>query len=872
MSARYMALMVLAAGIFTACQGDVVPTAGQQPVEEEGEPGEPLTSAQEAPADDSGRISPTERSHTPSPDGLTRVVVDGDPSDWEPYPALIGDPAGDSTGQVDVTYVHAFANDTYLYLMFEVAGEVGSYVQIDVDVNPRGPGGWPPDYMVNASPYENSSPNLARIENEQFFQMGSHGYAAQGEAVEMRIPLDAFKGPAPESISFRVMDGICCEADWVAVDTTDPVRILQVDEGEPSLVMLADLTGPASAFCRDAALLRSDSFAAAEAITVPDGFNAAYFIPPSGVNVPSDVIVTPEGEILVASSRAGVVQRIEPDGSISVYAPLSAYTMDQDAAGNIFTYNSAGGAVRRVIPGGSQIIARMPQTACESTIAAAPDGTLYVGFNACSGDTIGASSIFRIPPGGGTPVELPVNLGSGMVMALDVSANGTLFAVLGDSLETVDPDTGAREHIATLPARSSFHGLVVADDGVAYVSTGDFYTSGDLYRVTIDGNVDKIASFENNGLEGLAIAPDGSVIGTQRTIGGVQAVRPDGSVRTLVKPNGLVSPQALAVSPCGELVTVNDEAGRLTLATPDGHNTPFTQVISFQPPQTFVAFGPEGWYVVAEAAPGFPSQVNRYLPSGLFETLAADIPDVSGVAVAPDGSVYVSSTLDGTIIQMLPDGSRQTFASALRSPLGLALASDGMLYAVTGGQASGSVFAVPDRGDAVVAITPDGEAQTLVANLPDASGLAVGPDGLLYVAAENYVYRFTPGGDMERFASGFASARGVAFDMAGNLLVADDGANDVVMIDGFPQGTLRGLVTDSAGTPLEGIYVRAALVQPPYTGQLAMTDAEGRVSLPAAPGDYLVTAYSDNYEKGSGTVTITADMVGEVEIRLEPSE
>jgi hypothetical protein len=60
-------------------------------------------------------------------------------------------------------------------------------------------------------------------------------------------------------------------------------------------------------------------------------------------------------------------------------------------------------------------------------------------------------------------------------------------------------------------------------------------------------------------------------------------------------------------------------------------------------------------------------------------------------------------------------------------------------------------------------------------------------------------------------------------------------------------------------------------VQLPYTWQLAMTDAQGRVSLPAAPGDYLITAYSDDYEEGTSTVTITADTMGEVEIALEPA-
>jgi hypothetical protein len=91
--------------------------------------------------------------------------------------------------------------------------------------------------------------------------------------------------------------------------------------------------------------------------------------------------------------------------------------------------------------------------------------------------------------------------------------------------------------------------------------------------------------------------------------------------------------QALAVSPCGEVLSVNDQAGRLVLIMPDGRVSPFIQVISFQPPQTFLAFSPQGWYVVGESVPGFPSLLKRYLPNGVEQTLVYAIPAVSGVAV-----------------------------------------------------------------------------------------------------------------------------------------------------------------------------------------------------------------------------------------------
>lgn len=810
----------------------------------------------------------TERAYIPPDDGLTHIRIDGDPSDWMTYPPVSADPVGDSIGNVDVTYVYAITNDTYLYLLFEVAGEIGSYVQIDVDINPAAPGGWPPDYMVTTRPYENPHPHLARIEDEQFVHHAEQGNVAQGVVFEMRVPLHAFDGPAPETVSLRVMNGVCCGAQWIVVDKTRPVAILRTDEIEPPLVSWTDTTAPDSAFCRDAVLLRADTFQPA-AIHVLPGYEAEYFIPPSGLNVPSDVVVTEEGDIVVASSRASALHLIKPDGTISVYAQVFVYALGQDVAGRLYGYNFPSGEVFHITPGREdKLIARMPQTACESTLAVAPDATIYIGFNYCSGDTIGASSLYVIPPGGGTPRELIGNMKG--VQALDVAADGTLYAVIGESLQIIDTITGKMTQVAQLPERGSFHGLAVADDGTVYVSSGDFDTSGNLYRITPDGNVSVLASFENNGLEGLAISADGEVIGTQRAIGGLQAVGPDGSVRTLVEPNGLVSPHTIAFSPCGELVAVNDEAGRLTLATPDGHNKPFTKVISFQPPQTFLAFAPDGWYVTGESAPGFPTLVNRYLPSGLYETLADDIPDVSGVAVGSDGSVYASGTRDGQIIRILPDGTRKIVADGLETPQALAIGPSAVLYVVTGGRGWGKVFTTPETGDTVTCIAPDGSADTL-ARVEGAAGVAVGPDGWLYVPGGGKVHRISQTGDVEVFASGFGSARGVAFDVAGNLYVADDKGNNIVRISGFLQSTLRGLITNAVtGVPLEGARLRVVQADPPFAGQVVAAGSDGAFSLPVTLGTYQVTAWADDYQTVVEAGVIVGDDPQEVSFSLTP--
>ncbi|MBI3164275.1 MAG: carboxypeptidase regulatory-like domain-containing protein [Chloroflexi bacterium] len=801
----------------------------------------------------------------PSSDGLTQIHIDGDPLDWGSYPIMADDPAGDGSGNVDITSIHAFTNDKYLYVLVEVDGEIGSYAQLDLDINPRGD--WP-EYMANSYPNNGDGiPHVARIENGEFRHLeNKSGDVAQGDAFELRIPLDLLAGTAIEQVRLRVMDGECCGSSWVAVDETSPVEVLKTNEIEASLAVLTDLTASNSAFCTGSSLEPPGSFKPATDIDVPEGFHAEYFIPPSGVNVPSDLVVMPNGDILVASSRARSIHSIGEDGSISSYAQLHAYSLDTDSSGNVYGYNFPSGEVFDIAENSEgAVIAQMPDTACESTMAVAPDGMIYIGFNQCSGQSMGESGIYKIPAGGGVPAMLTAIQEEG-VQALDVDSSGRLFAMIGQSLETIDTQNGERHNAAQLPEWPSFHGLAVAENGTAFVSTGDFEDTGSLYRIAPSGNVEKLASIAGNGLEGLALWKGEEIVGVQRAIGGVQVIRQDGSVRALVEPNGLVSPQSLAFSPCGELLTVNDESGRLTLAYPDGRNIPFTPIISFQPPQTFLAFAVEGWYATGESAPGFPSIVNRYLPNGSHETLASDIEWVSGVALAEDGSIYVSATNDGRIFRISPDGERELIAEGLSFPQALALNKDGLLYAVTGGQGFGDVFFIPTMGDGIVSITSEGIV-TELASIPDATQIAIGADGYLYIAAGNSIVRMTGAGETEPFAGGFNLARGAAFDIAGNLYVADDNGNDIVRISGFPVGSIRGRVLDESGNPVAGALVRVTQAVPPFAGGLTASASDGTFTLPVAPMEYTVTVWAEGYR----TTTITVlDLSQEAVVELLP--
>ena len=705
----------------------------------------------------------------------TEIVLDGDPSDWTDYDVLSDSPF-DARGDVEITGLRVFANDSYLYVLVEIdAAGIGDYAQLDVDINPRH---GLPEFMANAIRGQ-SVLNIGRFENGERFEIDTNGELATGTAFEMRFPLQAFGSTVPERVAVRVMGGTCCGPEWVMIDATSPARVAVLDEVEMPFFAQADLRARDSAFCR--CQEPPTELEEASHINVPDGYRAEYFVAPSGLNCPSDVAVTSTGTIYVTSRRNGQILEISDDGNTTVYCEASVYSIDLDARDQLYGYDMPSGQIFSITKNRHRLIARVPETACESTLAVAPDGTLYIGHNFCSGDVQGVeATIYRIKPGGGDPEVLL--RGWEFVNALDVDSHGNLYAASKNGLFSINPRNGEARQICG-NTHASFHGLVATDDGTLYFSTGDFAESGGIFRVSPEGGLTELAAFTGNGIEGIALTADGEVVGVQRAIGGLQRVLPDGTIEVLVEPNGLTSPQSLTISPCGDVLVVNDEAGWSSVVCADGSVRAFAKMCSFQPPQTCIAFSAEGWIAAGESAPGFPSLLNVYLPNGRHTTLSTELDNVSGVAVAADGTIFASVTGEGRIVSVSIDGTVHTVADGLQWPQGLALSSTGTLYAIVGGEAGGGegVFTMPLTGDAIIQVNADGSTQTL-AWLDRAAGLAVGPDDVLFVVAADGVYRITAPWFAEPFATGFTEARGISFDPEGRLYVADDFENTIIRI------------------------------------------------------------------------------------------
>ncbi|MBZ5605398.1 MAG: gluconolaconase [Acidobacteriia bacterium] len=159
--------------------------------------------------------------------------------------------------------------------------------------------------------------------------------------------------------------------------------------------------------------------------------------------------------------------------------------------------------------------------------------------------------------------------------------------------------------------------------------------------------------------------------------------------------------------------------------------------------------------------------------------LVTDLMNATGLALDPEGVLYVSSRHDGIVYQVSHAGNLAVYVEGMGVATGIAFDHDENLYV---GDRSGTVFKISRQRQIYVFATLEPSIA--------AYHLAFGPDDYLYVTGPttssfDAVHRISRDGHVETFYRGLGRPQGMAFDVDGNLYVAASlgGRRGVVRLD-----------------------------------------------------------------------------------------
>ncbi len=169
--------------------------------------------------------------------------------------------------------------------------------------------------------------------------------------------------------------------------------------------------------------------------------------------------------------------------------------------------------------------------------------------------------------------------------------------------------------------------------------------------------------------------------------------------------------------------------------------------------------------------------------------LATDLPSPDDLALAPDGSIYISDIALGRVERLGLDGRLQTLVSGLSVPEGIAVLPDGSLVIAEQGR------------NRLVRFDPATGRLTPFASLPNRTG-KMGVDGVTLDAhlpgGETLLVPDSPNGTLLRLsldgksasliAGGFGRPTAAWAESDGSILVADEDANALLRLR--PDGTL----------------------------------------------------------------------------------
>jgi sugar lactone lactonase YvrE len=638
-----------------------------------------------------------------------------------------------------------------------------------------------------------------------------------------------------------------------------------------------------------------------------------------GVYTPSGMAVDGDGDVFVADSGTTWIGEYPADGApmIEVDSGHLDYPggVAVDAHGDLFVTEIYSGDVVEIPAGGGADTTLATGLTHPTAIVVDSSGDVFVGA--------GSAGIVELPAGGGERTTLGTDGVSPAGLAVDSAGNVFYTDPTGGNVDEMVGGTGAPTTVVS--ALSEPIGVGVDDAGDLFVA-GGFSQEAQVLEVPAGGGDDKVLLSGLPEATSVAVgsAPGPFLPGPPAVTG---VVAGDGSATVAFKGSGeegVSTPSAYTVtasdlsdasaparttsgtvSPIAVSGLTNDNAYDFTVSATNSAGTGVPSAVSAAETPFASSLPPDNVFV---SDTGNKRVVEAPATGGPLAVIGSGFDEPHGVAVDPDGNVYVADLANGQISEIASGGDAQTTLYSELHPTGIAVDAQGDVFVAQNGsnQVTESLPGQPpqpfgpngirapysvaveewaplDRGNIFVTdaaliggnwipaveemSNDDWGFSDFGTGLIDPEGVAVDANGYADIAdaGRNDVIEASPFDEPQKvLLSGLDDPSSIAVDPAGNVFVTDAGNDRVIEIPadgGAPTAIASGL-NDPTGIAVEPLLLA------PITPTVSASDTSAEVSfrLPTpdggqAPNSYIVAADDVTHSAPAVTGTGTSSPV-----------